>query len=185
MKPLSERKRAVLANPAHWKLARRVYNTVTLCLSQITGVERHKIYARIDEPHELAMLNTASAAMRCGASIFQVCVVFVEAWKRNERRQIDIPPLTWFCSTSTAKHLRSEVKRQKYSIGTNESRESALSLARATVATQHGLITLPSLPYRRTQKTLDKYTADRVTARVLCDAINKRARKKRIGFLYR
>lgn len=185
MKALTERQRTKIALPAHWKLARKVYHAMTLALSQLTAVERHKIFPRIDELHELALLNTASAGMRCGASIYQICAVFVAAWKRNERRQIDIPPLSWFCSASVAKHLRSEAKRQKYTFGLPESRESALSLARAVVAQKNGLITLPSIPYQRTKRELDKYTADRVTARGLCDAINTRARKKRIGFLLR
>lgn len=182
---LSDKQKAAVASVAQWKLARRTYNAVTLSVHQLTGIERHKIYSGISDAHELAMLNTASAAMYCGASVYQVCAIFVAAWRRNDRRIIDVPPLSWFCSVTTTKHLEQEAKRQKFSIGREQSREAALSLVKSTVVVERGLFTLPSVPYRRTQRELDKYMADRVTAKGLCNAIDKRARKKRIGFLCR
>jgi len=185
VKRLTETERDKLAKPEQWALARKTYNALTLALSQLTGYGRHTIYPRIDEKHELALLNTTTTAMRLGASVYQVAAVFVMAWKKNERRCIDVPPLAWFTSTNVSTHFKKEAKKFRFAYGVKVSRAAAVSLIFQMEARKAGLFRVHALPYQKSQKDLDTYAQDCGKARVLCDAKEQTIRPTRIGYLFR
>lgn len=185
MSTLTEAQRNKLATVEQWMLARKTYNALTAALAQLTGYGRHTIYPRLDEKHELALLNTTTAAMRLGASVYQVAAVFVIAWKKNERRRIDVPPVAWFTSTNVAVHFRKEAKKIRFAYGLKASRAAALSLVFQMDTRKAGLFRMHGLPYQKTQQDLDTYARDCGKARVLCNAKEHTIRTTRIGYLFR
>lgn len=184
-KPLTEKQKEALATTEQWMLARRTYNALTHAVSLLTGYPRGQVYGKLDDLHELALLNTASAAMRLGVSVHQMAAVLVEKWKVNPRRQIDVPPIAWFTSVKVGATFRKAAIEQEYPFDVQQSRDAAISIVLQMEARKAGLFRGHSEPHAKTKKDLDNYRADCGTARSLCDVKEKQIRKIRIGYICR